>query len=333
MGASEEATLVIICLTFASILLIIFGAGCCCMPCFYDGPLGVKIKTSLIYLLTPNQPKPNMVVDLESQSVNVRSSVHPDDNVSNIALNSFPLDTPAVSSSSPQNKTGVAESMSQDSSNPRAINNSAEDSSDFKSVVDNFDRGSAKVTEHRLRRMSTIQIKRDNNNVMGTVIARPSNSQQSQISEQYDTFSRTLMLQKLIQSQMNQDEFAIRQVKDPFSDSYISVGGIVVVVKPFRGTNDYEFASLQTGDLLRIIKFYFHESKDDDGSIKSIQIANKTKSGEYNSVPEEIDEGTPTLDGYNQDICIDQTDINHANIYCAGILLNTYLDYNIISYP
>ncbi|EGW33089.1 uncharacterized protein SPAPADRAFT_50010 [Spathaspora passalidarum NRRL Y-27907] len=343
MALSNTAILVIICLTFASILFIIFTAGVFIIPCVFEGPLLFKLRSGLINLLQGDHTK-DTNIDLENQSS--KRPLHSDD-VSNIALKSFPMESDGATETTPKERTTSdnlqGEAPSDGSSNLQQCEVSGE-SSDFKSILDDFDRIAAtKITEQRLRRMSTLLIKREGD-VVETVIARPSESQQSQISEQYDSLSRTLQLQKEIQTRMNENELSIRQVRDPFSDSFISVGGIVVVVKPFHGSNDYEFASLHTGDLLRIIKFYVRENKD-DGSIKSIQIANKTKSavdllpttsstyGEIAKVsevakPAEVtDDGT--IDGFKQDICIDNTDSNHASIYCTGVLLNTYLDYNI----
>ena len=50
-------------------------------------------------------------------------------------------------------------------------------------------------------------------------------------------------------------------------------------MKSFIGKTDTEFPSLQTGDLLRIIKFVVRDSDDSDeatGSIKSMRMAPKS---------------------------------------------------------
>ncbi|CAH6723015.1 hypothetical protein CLIB1444_12S02344 [[Candida] jaroonii] len=66
-----------------------------------------------------------------------------------------------------------------------------------------------------------------------------------------DSLNRTLILQNLLPTS------SVRKVPDPYSDNFINIGGIVVVVKCFQ--------SLIPGDLLRIVKF---SSKTNDDNYK-----------------------------------------------------------------
>ncbi|KAK6454542.1 uncharacterized protein RJT20DRAFT_136893 [Scheffersomyces xylosifermentans] len=192
------------------------------------------------------------------------------------------------------------------------------------------------------RRLSLISYKRDSLNHFKTVVATPSEKKQSYVSDQYDSFSRTLMLQNMIQESVNNGERAIKEVRDPYSNSLISVGVIVVVVKPFHGTQEFEFKSLQTGDLLRIIKFYIREGDDD--SVKSLHMSRKEKAPMKqvgkNLFNEDIDcepndkdsgSGEVTLDGYKnivEELFVDKQDSNYDKIYCTGIILNTFLEFD-----
>lgn len=126
-----------------------------------------------------------------------------------------------------------------------------------------------------------------------TILARPISWQ----TVQFDSFSRTIMLQNLILENIG-DENIIREVRDGFLINTISLGGIVVVIKPFHGTGQFEFKSLETGDLLRIVKFFIMEDEDETGS-------------SFGSI----------------DTFIDKTHLAYSRIYCTGIILNSYLDY------
>ena len=171
--------------------------------------------------------------------------------------------------------------------------------------------------------MSSLTYRMDDSepNNFVTTVAKPSESEQSYISDQYDSFTRTLMLQNLIGNSINAiKKNVIRELYDPYLENLISVGGIVVVVKPFDGVNDFEFNSLQTGDLLRIVRFYVKGEFDKDKfgmkhDEDSIDIA---ESQNNSSTDATIKNG----------ICIGRSDPNYNNVYCTGILLNTYLEYN-----
>ncbi|KAK6203139.1 uncharacterized protein RJT21DRAFT_25085 [Scheffersomyces amazonensis] len=190
------------------------------------------------------------------------------------------------------------------------------------------------------RRISSLHYQRNEiNNTVKTLIAIPNEQKQSYLADQYDSFSRTIMLQNLIEKSVNDDSQTIMKVKDPFSENLIVVGGIVVVIKPFRGTKEYEFSSLQPGDLLRIVKFFIKE--EEDLEIKPLRIvSDKLQLTSDREGKQEIldNEDVKTIDGYkikdndndntNNEVYIDRSDSNYKNIHCTGIALSTCLEYN-----
>ncbi|CCE78514.1 Piso0_001139 [Millerozyma farinosa CBS 7064] len=148
--------------------------------------------------------------------------------------------------------------------------------------------------------------------------------------DQYDSFTRTLMLQNIVNNaNKNTNEFIIREVKDPFSKNNISMGGIVVVVKPFRGKYPSEFTFLQTGDLLRVVKFYIKEPQPEALFSTESKALNITRPSTSSIVAEHSGEENESQQFYrNYDLCIDETNQHYRNVYCTGILLNTYLDFD-----
>lgn len=153
--------------------------------------------------------------------------------------------------------------------------------------------------------------------------SKPLESEQSYISDQYDSFTRTLMLQTLIGNSINNRKGAIKEIRDPFLESFISVGGIVVVVKSYHGTSSLDFPSLNPGDLLRVIKFYIKG----DGNLST--SGGKCETISYDDSTDTADFKTGCRGSISGNgIYISRLDPNYTNIYCTGILLNTYLKYN-----
>lgn len=138
-------------------------------------------------------------------------------------------------------------------------------------------------------------------------------------SSGYDSFSRTVWVQKLLEKS-SPGETVIHKVRDPYSNNVISVGGIVVVVKPFHGKNTLEFASLHTGDLIRVFKFYVKEESPAIGKSLHIHPANPTEQEQ-----EEQETSDPALEFLDSDSAV------YPNLYCTGLVLSTYLEYNVAS--
>ena len=282
-------------------------------------------------------------VDLENQLHQVKSYNAPNNTrisplSSQIVLNSFPI------SNANQNKSHSNHNTNTSKDNIQHCN-----TLEYESAVEKFDNMTEGLfddlkqnpnlrrahLETIARRMSFIHYKRDGSNNIQTVLARPSEKKQNYISDQYDSFSRTLMLQSLIQDSVNNDERAIKEVRDPFLHHLVSVGGIVVVVKPFQGREEYEFKYLQPGDLLRIVKFYVRQDSD-QVSVKSLSMMKRENDNNIsheeliNSNKDSVS-GEVTLDGYklhDEEIFVDKSDPNYGKIYCTGIILNTFLEYN-----
>lgn len=140
--------------------------------------------------------------------------------------------------------------------------------------------------------------------------------------DQYDSFSRTLMIQQILEQNINQDidttNHAIKLVVEPYLENLISVGGIVVVIKPFFGVEGYEFSCLQPGDLIRIVKFYIKDLKVEQKKF-NIKKWNKVFDLESPASDEFVNEDGEFVD---KDLEV------YDNIYCTGVLLNTYLEFN-----
>lgn len=140
-------------------------------------------------------------------------------------------------------------------------------------------------------------------------------------SSEYDSFSRTLWVQKLLEKS-SPGETVIYKARDPYSSNVISVGGIVVAVRPFHGKNRHEFSSLHTGDLLRIFKFFVKE--DSPAVEKSLHIHPSKETKDDNGVGEP-DSSAPALE------FVDSDSFSYPNLYCTGLVLSTYLEYNVAS--
>ncbi|CUM45718.1 unnamed protein product [Debaryomyces fabryi] len=174
-----------------------------------------------------------------------------------------------------------------------------------------------------IRRMSSLTYRMDDtepNNYV-TTVSKPSESERSYISDQYDSFTRTLMLQNLIGNSINTTKKnVIKELYDPYLENLISVGGIVVVVKLFNGVNDFEFDALEIGDLLRIVRFYVKGDID----INKSKIRHDDESIDIAEFQNDSSNEATIRDG----ICVGRSDPNYDSVYCTGILLNTYLEYN-----
>ena len=146
-------------------------------------------------------------VDLENQLHQVKSYNAPNNTrisplSSQIVLNSFPI------SNANQNKSHSNHNTNTSKDNIQHCN-----TLEYESAVEKFDNMTEGLfddlkqnpnlrrahLETIARRMSFIHYKRDGSNNIQTVLARPSEKKQNYISDQYDSFSRTLMLQSLIQ--------------------------------------------------------------------------------------------------------------------------------------
>lgn len=192
-------------------------------------------------------------------------------------------------------------------------------------VSTDIDRRNSSKSKHlsNIRRMSSLTYRMGDSepNNFVTTVSKPTESEQSYISDQYDSFTRTLMLQNLIGNSINATrKNVIRELYDPYLENLISVGGIVVVVKPFDGVNDFEFNSLKTGDLLRIVRFYVKGELDIDKA--------KMKHDEESIDIAEFQNNSSSDETIRSGMCIGRSDPNYNNVYCTGILLNTYLEYN-----
>lgn len=156
-----------------------------------------------------------------------------------------------------------------------------------------------------------------------TVSQNTSLAQQSYLSDQYETFNRTLMLQNLIEQSVNTKDTAIKAVRDRFSQGEMCVGGLVVVVTPFHGTEKHEFAYLETGDLLRVLKFYIRDVQQPDVSRRlHLNESKRVRFPSLNTVEVGIGEPGPNLE------IIGLHDPNYSRIWGTGVLLRTYLEYN-----
>lgn len=147
----------------------------------------------------------------------------------------------------------------------------------------------------------------DEKTSLSTLAMEPSSNEQV---NQFDEFSRTLMVQHLIQTSLGSSGY-VRMVADPYLENDIIIGSIVVILKPLPDIN------LQPGDLLRIIKFDVKESFDH----KALNINNDFV-GDDNSHQTRKSSDNPSSFsiGRNNEI--------YHNIYCTGILMNTYLEFD-----
>ena len=327
MAISNTVLLVILIITFVLILGIFFLVGfffASWCPFLFICSKRRKARITLKNFLMNPPSSSNLVSptskglnDLENQPVVIEQNT---DSASKIALNSYPMD-----SNHSAKVCNVAQPQAPNGNSP---NIDETHDLDFKSVLDNFDKSDSSSNSHNF-----VEESRNESELMQTLIAHPSQNAESIAQSEFDTYSLTLLLQYLIQTSTKPDDQAIRKVSDPFLNNYISVGEKVVIVKSFIGKTDSEFPSLQTGDLLRIIKFIVHDSEDSDeaaGSIKSIRMAPKTptKTRKQNYQPTSAITLESSNESFSSEIIIDKSDPIHKNIYCVGLLLNSYLDFN-----
>ncbi|EER34910.1 predicted protein [Candida tropicalis MYA-3404] len=327
---SNTALLVLLILVLVFVVILVFIFVLClpwCCPFFFIGctrrrRLRVAINEFLEEQLDENKEAIHQINDLENQ-VDNQDPQNNADAASNVALNSFPMNsthstrlqppvsdiTVAAAGPIPEMHTPdpIAATAASEGASQSVINDTRD--SDFKSVLEEY------LAEDTVGEP-----------VIQTIVANPID-QNTDLVSGYDTYSRTVLLQLVTEACRKPNEQIIRSVTDPFSEKLIRIGEKVVVVKPFIGKNDREFGSLQTGDLLRIIKFSIADVADSDatGSIKSIHIGSaKTK-----CKPNEIKIDTGDQSEYQtEEITVHRSDPNHEKIICTGILLDTYLDFN-----
>lgn len=142
-------------------------------------------------------------------------------------------------------------------------------------------------------------------------------------TDQYDSLSRTLVIQKMLQ-----EKSPIKQVRDPYSESVIEVGVVVVVVKEFLGSEANEFKMLQTGDLLRVMKFYYKEPKKEKQRVLQLSKQNDQEEQRVLQLSKQNDQEKEFIDNNTKEEFIDQDDLKYDQIYCTGVILNTYLEYD-----
>ena len=336
MAISNTVLLVILIITFVLILGIFFLVGFCFAswcPFLCICSKRRKARVALKNILMNRSSSSNLVSqpckrlnDLENQPVAIERNT---DSASNIALKSYPMDSNHSAKICNATQSQICDGNSPNVDETHDL--------DFKSVLDNFDKSESCISHN------FVEESRNESDLMPTLIAHPSQNAESIVQSEFDTFSLTLLLQYLIQTSTKPDDQAIRKVSDPFLDNYISVGEKVVIVKSFIGKTDTEFPSLQTGDLLRIIKFIVRDSDDSDeatGSIKSMRMAPKSptrpRPRSRNQKQKQKQDYQPTSaitlessnESFSSEIIIDKSDPIHKNIYCVGLLLNSYLDFN-----
>lgn len=215
------------------------------------------------------------------------------------------------------------------------VNQTTKPLEDLHKMLATFDTstdGLLEVTLSSSRRPSntiqSIEINKDTSRTYHqTIVVIPSLISRQYITDQYDTFSKTVILQSMIEDSLNPKTVVFRKVRDPYLDALIAIGGLVVVAKPFHGKNEFDFHHLLPGDLLRVVKFYV---RDDPLDItKSLLL----KKGEEEEKVDESSNETlrsPALENpmMRPPPFIDRSDANYPNIYCSGIKLETFLEYD-----
>lgn len=316
------------------LILLIYCSICCCCVLRVDNDQSYNISD--VSFLIKNFRSNKLVqrkayeegTDLEKQQFapepatccNLKTNTH----ASNTAIKSAPLKVPSKSK---------LESTSTFSNEYKDAYDNFDSVTDGLSRLRSFNVGKSNLT----RRLSSIKaINTSDANKFSTIISEPSESEQAYLSDQYDSFSRTLMLQNLLENSINGSKSIIKKVRDPYSRNLISVGIICVVVRPFNGKESHEFTSLQTGDLLRIVKFYINEPEDSKRLNKSLILKSKLQSSEADDCEAlESDMSTikQTLNLMStkndvSDQFIDKDDPSYQNIICTAVILNTYLEYD-----
>lgn len=154
---------------------------------------------------------------------------------------------------------------------------------------------------------NTCSTNSDEKTSLSTLAIEPSSNEQV---NQFDEFSRTLMVQHLIQTSLGSSGY-VKMVADPYLENDIIIGSIVVILKPFPVIN------LQPGDLLRIIKFDVKESFDH----KALNINTDFVDDDNNHQTRKSSDNPSSFSiGRNNEV--------YHNIYCTGILMNTYLEFD-----
>lgn len=132
-------------------------------------------------------------------------------------------------------------------------------------------------------------------------------------TDQYDSLSRTLVIQKMLQ-----EKSPIKQVRDPYSESVIEVGVVVVVVKEFLGSEANEFKMLQTGDLLRVMKFYYKEPKKEKQRVLQLSKQNDQEEQRVLQLSKQNDQEKEFIDNNTKEEFIDQDDLNMTRYIVQG---------------
>ncbi|RCK67432.1 hypothetical protein Cantr_02869 [Candida viswanathii] len=331
--------LLVITLVFVVVifLIVFFCFPCCCRSFMFSRTKRRRLRMAITEFfeeqLDENKQPINQMDDLENQA-GAQDPQNNADAASNVALNSFPMNstnstkppppsevaggaasgagaapaaTEGTHSSDPTQQQQQPTAGAAEGAVPSAFNDTRD--LDFKSVLEEY-----------------LEDNSGEEPVVQTIVANPSDPF-NDIVTRYDTYSRTVLLQLITEASRKPNEQMIREVSDPFLEKFISIGEKVVVVKPFIGKNDREFPLLQTGDLLRIIKFSIVDATDSDatGSIKSIHIGSAKAKCKAAEAKNELEGQT---EYQAEEITIDRTDPNHGRIICTGILLDTYLDFN-----
>lgn len=159
-----------------------------------------------------------------------------------------------------------------------------------------------------------------------SVAAIPSTLSRQYIIDQYETFARTLALQSMIENSLNPENTVFRKVRDPYLNALINVGELVVVAKPYHGKGEFDFHHLLPGDLLKIIKLYIR----DDALNEPKSLLLKASFGENEINHTVSTKSEPKLENpmLHPPPFIDQNDPNYSKIYCSGVKLDTYLEYD-----
>lgn len=172
----------------------------------------------------------------------------------------------------------------------------------------------------------------DNSHLLKTcpvaIIKRAPECLQSYISDQYASFNRSLLLQSLIENSINSPKFMVlTELKDFHLDGMISVGGIAVVVEKFQGNHDFEFKSLNPGDLLHVVKFYIREKIDSDKGLSSNDRRSLFGDPKDSHCPKNNEACEPRYDLLSDESSQSAKHVDYDRIYCTGVLLKSYLDY------
>ncbi|CUM66990.1 uncharacterized protein PRCAT00004677001 [Priceomyces carsonii] len=322
---------------FITTLIVVAYTCCCCTVYvgrdiyrFKDLQLGIGRPRSLKQTKAAEIRSNFWPVGSEDEESLVGDNGTRDQTLSNIALRSVPMSEKMLSPLSSAIDGDILVNISKD-------DNMNTDTLAYMSAMDHTNSRCEVAGEGRKgfkeNKVTSINYNTKYNSLK-TIIAEPSGMAFGNY-DQYDSFSRTLMLQKLIQC--SKDKKMIRQVRDPFLGSFISLGGIVVAVESFHGLHENEFNVLQAGDLLRIVKFYIKDEDEDKEINKSLRCTSRITSEEIVDTNESTDivdftenlSSQETMNKHSEiDIVMDTSDLKYDEVYCTGIILNTYLEYD-----